>query len=47
MYFGPSTDGDFMKLGLHAANFTGGWSALGIGGSLGLDFGAVDVCCFF
>mmetsp|Transcript_53968 Transcript_53968/g.101216 ORF Transcript_53968/g.101216 Transcript_53968/m.101216 type:complete len:617 (+) Transcript_53968:45-1895(+) len=35
MYFGPSMDGDYMKLGLHAENHTG-WSALAIGGNGGM-----------
>ncbi|CAJ1440824.1 unnamed protein product [Effrenium voratum] len=35
MYFGPSTDGEYMKLGLHAENHDG-WSSLGIGGNGGM-----------
>ncbi|CAE7410545.1 moxd2 [Symbiodinium natans] len=35
MYFGPSADGDYMKLGMYAENHTG-WSALGIGGNGGM-----------
>ena len=35
MYFGPSTDGDFLKLGLQAENHSG-WSALAIGGNGGM-----------
>lgn len=35
MYFGPSADGDFMKLGLHVDSHSG-WSALAVGGNGGM-----------
>lgn len=34
-YFGPSADGDFMKLGLHVDSHSG-WSALAVGGNGGM-----------
>ena len=35
MYFGPSADGDYMKLGMYVENHNG-WSSLGIGGNGGM-----------